>query len=436
MIVGKPAVDSATEPTVIDDDTVAAGDALEENCESSKGHVCKVAAMALFSAVGSFLFGLDIGYIGPIVESNNFKKNVLHLADSEETPSELEGLIVSLFSIGCIVMSFPLISSYFLDVWGRKLSIMFGSVIFMAGSALQASADSLLQMETGRFVTGLSIGLLSSAVVLYQSELAPTHLRGAFSTLYQFMIAFGILVASFIDQLMVETEGGWRHVIWLMCLPALILLIAGMLFLPRSPRWLIQKGRHEEALRVLRSIRSEQDAVQELEDMKQEQLNAEAMGEPLWADIFQGHVGRLLALGVALQLLQQLVGMNAFMYFGPKIFESIRFKKNQFTTINNSVNFVATFPAILLSDRAGRCTLLLCSGIGMSLSCLVMGTIGSTCMSEDDAGNWTVSSSSAGWAIAASIFFFVLNFAYGFGPVVWTYCAEMFPSKYRARCMG
>merc|ERR1712110_838237 len=114
-----------------------------------------------------------------------------------------------------------------------------------------------------------SIGLLSNAVLLYQSELAPVSMRGALSTLFQLMITFGILFAAFIDQISVEKPDGWRYIMWAMCSPALILLI-GMFFMPRSPRWLAQQGRAEEALNALLTIRSENHAKDELAQILQE----------------------------------------------------------------------------------------------------------------------------------------------------------------------
>jgi len=259
----------------------------------------------------------------------------------------------------------------------------------------------------------------------------------------------------------------------------------------------VQVGRRKEALRVLLTIRSEEEAIQEELEIYQESEKAKADGEPAWSELLHGRVFRLLILGVSLQLLQQLVGMNAFMYFGPKIFEAIGFDKNAFTTINNFVNFVSTFPAILLADVAGRRSLMLFSAIGMTLACAVMGGCGLMFVSQEVpclgvpgivagyiSGNSTliaataaatnlagtklagqcggsffnatlanamnasvpmpaafppeitVANSSAGWIIAISAFFFVFNFAYGFGPIVWVYCAEIFPLKYRARCIG
>jgi len=397
----------------------------------------RVAMIAVFSALGSTLFGLDIGYIGPIIESVSFKGDVAHVSDRESIPSSVEGMIVSLFSIGAMVTSFPLVSSYFLDVWGRKSSIMVGTTVFIFGSLVQGTAGGQTQLLIGRFVAGMSIGLLSSVIVLYQSEMAPANLRGALSTLYQMGITFGILIAAYIDQLLVERSHGWRVVMAIICIPALLLLF-GMVFLPRSPRWLVQVGRRKEALKVLFSIRSEKEAIQEELEIYQESEKAKLEGEPAWGELFQGRVGQLLILGVTLQLLQQLVGMNAFMYFGPKIFEAIGFDKNQFTTINNFVNFLSTFPAVMLADRAGRRSLMLWSSIGMTLACGLMGTMGLMYV-EEDASNpagYHVNNSTAGWLIAVSAFFFVFNFAYGFGPIVWVYCSEIFPLRYRARCVG
>merc|ERR1712238_104251 len=228
-----------------------------------------------------------------------------------------------------------------------------------------------------------------------------------------------------------------RYVMAIICIPPAILLV-GMAFLPRSPRWLVQVGRREEALKVLLSVRSEEDAIQEELEIYQESEKAKKEGEPAWSELLHGRVFRLILLGVTLQLLQQLVGMNAFMYFGPKIFEAIGFDKNAFTTINNLVNFLATFPAVLLADRVGRRSLMLSSSIGMSIACIVMGIVGLMYVQKDPTaeGVFKVENSSVGWVIAISAFFFVFNFAYGFGPIVWVYCAEIFPLRYRARSIG
>jgi len=219
-----------------------------------KDKQCRVTMIAVFATLGSVLFGLDIGYIGPIIESVSFKHDVAHI-DEGSISSATEGLIVSLFSIGAMVTASPFISSYFLDEWGRKNSIMVGSVLFILGSLIQGTANGQVQMLIGRFVAGMSIGLLSAVITLYQSELAPPNLRGALSTLYQMGITFGILLAAYLDQMLVERNQGWRMIMAIICIPAVGLLL-GMAFLPRSPRWLVQKGRRKEALQVLLTIRT------------------------------------------------------------------------------------------------------------------------------------------------------------------------------------
>jgi len=285
----------------------------------------RVGLVALFSATGSFLFGLDIGYIAPIVASSPFKRDIFGDPD-KEIPESINGMIVSLFSVGAMIASFPVITSFFLDTFGRKPSIMLGAAVFIIGSIIQASSFDLVQLLIGRCVSGMSIGILSSVIVLYQGELAPASMRGGMTTLYQLMITFGILVAAFIDELFVERDNGWRLVICMMCVPAMILLI-GMIFMPRSPRWLVQRGRLEEARNVLLTVRDRGQAEKEVAEIAEEVKQGEEMGLPRWTELFSGRVGRLVFLGVSLQLLQQLVGMNAFMYFGPTIFQSLHFRQ-------------------------------------------------------------------------------------------------------------
>merc|ERR1712060_188617 len=322
-------------------------------------------------------------------------------------------------------------------------SIMLGSAVFIVGSVIQGAATGSAQLLVGRFVAGMSIGLLSSVIVLYQSELAPANLRGALSTLYQLGITFGILLAAFIDQFLVDRSEGWRVVMGIICVPAAVLIV-GMFFLPRSPRWLVQKGNRKEALKVLLTIRTEEEAEIEEREIFEELQRSRKEGEPTWSELCRGRIARLLVLGIAMQILQQLVGMNAFMYFGPKIFKSIGFSQNLFTTINNFVNFLATIPAVFLADRLGRRSLMLWSAVGMTLACGLMGLMGLLYVTKvepdpavpGDEGAWSVSNSAAGWVIAISAFFFVANFAFGFGPIVWVYCAEIFPLRYRARSLG
>merc|ERR1712039_588308 len=130
--------------------------------------------------------------------------------------------------------------------------------------------------------------------------------------------------------------------------------------------------------------------------------------------------------------------MNAFMYFVTKIHTAIGFEdQNQLFTMICLVNMFATLPTIALLDRVGRRTLLLWSSTGMLLSCVAMGVTGIVFAKADQLSEgFVVSNSASQWVIAFSIFFFIANFAYGWGPVVWVYCSEIFPLRYRSRCHG
>jgi len=386
---------------------------------------------AFVASLGAFLFGLDIGYIAPILECASFKRDVAHLSnwsDPKSTiPSITAGILVGIFSLGAIFTALPIVSSYFLDVWGRRASIIIGSVIFMIGCVFQATAFSMAMMLAGRLVTGCSIGLLSAVVPLYQSEVAPSSMRGMLTSLYQLMITFGILVAAYLDLVLVSSDNGWRTAIWLQLIPVAFLLLV-MPFLPRSPRWLVAQGRVEEAKQVLMLIREPNEARSELEDITSEQSLCSSDAKVRMSSVVHGRMGKMLAIGVSLQLLQQLVGMNAFMYFGPRIFQGFGLDGNKFQTINNLINFVSTFPALYLADHYGRRSLLIPSACGMAIACFVMALLGHAKTAD--------SPLSIGILMSLMVFFFVFNFAYGWGPMVWVYCAEMFPFRFRGFCVG
>eukprot|EP00439_Symbiodinium_sp_Y106_P045599 s1888_g5.t2 len=247
----------------------------------------------------------------------------------------------------------------------------------------------------------------------------------------RFNITLGILVAAAVDVPLVKHGGGWRIAIILQSFPALCLLI-GMIFLPRSPRWLVQKGRVNEAYDVLLKLREERDAQQELKDILQSWQDS-GEDEVSWRELGRGRTKQLLMVGIALQMLQQLTGMNALMYFGPRIFRSLSLEENTFQAVNNAVNCLSTLPALYLADRCGRRGLLIWGATGMICACCVIATVGSFASHEAATAGPT---SVAAYVTVSMVFTFVINFAYGWGPMVWVYCAEMFPLRSRSRCVG
>jgi len=399
----------------------------------------RVVGSCCFAAIGSLLFGLDMGYIGPILEDAEFKRDVVHLVDWDEPDAEVpgttSGVIVSAFALGCMASAFPLVSSFFVEVLGRRAPLATGGVVFLLGCAIQAAAGGVPVMVTGRFVSGCSIGILSTVVPLYQSELAPPQFRGTLTSLSQVMICFGVSVASFADQVLLPLRGGWRFAVLLPVLPGLVLLL-GMPFLPESPRWLVSRGRAREALAVLGSVRIEGAAEAELREIVADRDAAQASGRGGWRELRSGRVSRLLAVGIGLQLMQQLTGINAFVAYGPRIFRSLGLSAAHLQTALSLALFFGTLPATCLIERFGRRGLLASGAVGMLVASVLMAVLGTIFTTDDVGGRLVISSNMAGVVIVVCIFLFVFSFAYSWGPTTWVYCAEIFPMKVRGECVG
>lgn len=403
-----------------------------------------VIGVGIFSAIGGMLFGLDIGYIAGVESMDSFLNDLF--PGKTKLDDTTEGIITGVFALGAVVAAFPSLLSRLVDAVGRSGAITAGAAVFCAGAACQGLATSVAMMLAGRFIAGASVGLLSANIPIYQGEIAPPAYRGTIVSLYQLAITTGIMVAFWISKLLENVNhgwwGGWRYTILIQLGPGLFLAIGG-LFMPQSPRWLVSKGRCEEAFETLQRVRGPEDDVSmELAQIFLEYDREMGHGRPSWGEFFSGTNARLLAIGVLLQMMQQLCGLNMFMYYGPKIFENIFNDKSAaflFSAVTGVVNFLATFLAIAFVDRAGRMKLLMLSFLGMAVCCITLGVVGVQCLPSkfDDAskgqlrcGDWSK------WVASGSIFFFILNFAYGCGPVVWVYCAEIFSLKYRTKANG
>mmetsp|Transcript_47343 Transcript_47343/g.112542 ORF Transcript_47343/g.112542 Transcript_47343/m.112542 type:complete len:488 (-) Transcript_47343:95-1558(-) len=398
----------------------------------------KATTAALVASLGAFLFGLDIGYIAPILECPSFKREVGHLSDWSDPNSKITsveaGFIVAIFSVGCLTTSFPPISSFFLDQFGRRSSIMLGGVIFLLGCLLQSCSGSMGTFLFGRLVTGTSIGLLSNVVPMYQAEMAPPALRGTLTSMYNMMITAGIFIAALLDEFLVDMENGWRMAIALQAIPAFVILLT-MPFLPRSPRWLVQQGRLEEASEALTLLRGTETAQKELSEIVEEFKAECAVASGSWAEVFTGRMLLLVGIGASLQMLQQLVGMNFFMYFGPRLFKHMNVDANLFQTIANGTNMIFTLPALYFIEKTGRRSLFIAGAVGMAVSNFVLGFLG-IYGTTGHGENSKPSSPLVGVALAAMVLCFIASFASTWGPTVWVYCAEMFPLRHRARCVG
>jgi len=285
-------------------------------------------------------------------------------------------------------------------------------------------------------IAGFAVGLLSANVPLYQSEIAPPEQRGAIVSLYQLAITMGIMVAFWANFWLRPLEHGWRYSILLQLIPG-GLFAAGALFMPQSPRWLVSRRRYKSALETLKRIRGKDEDVRiELVECYREYRRERSTGKPNYVEFLTGNSGKVLLIGIGLQLLQQLCGLNVFMYYGPTVFKKIFHTQGAsflFAALSGLVNFLSTFPALCLVDRIGRTTLLLSSAIGMMICCGTLAAVGEACFSSTSSDECGPISK---YAMAGAVFLDIFNYAYGWGPVVWIYCSEIFSLKYKTKAIG
>ncbi|KAI8888190.1 general substrate transporter [Backusella circina FSU 941] len=408
-----------------------------------------VVLTAIFASIGGILFGYDQGVISGVQEMDDF----LNRFPMNSTQT---GFMVSILELGAWIGS--LIIGYFADRISRKYSIVLATIVFLLGSALQGGAQNIDMLLASRFVTGMGVGALSLLVPLYQSEIAPPEIRGSLISLQQLAICFGILISFWIDYgcANIEGQGSWRIPFCIQIAFAIILGV-GILFFPFSPRWLMTKDRDAEALAVLAKLRRlPQDhpiVVEEWKEIKatvefdrhveREQYPQYTDGSSKsklmisflgYRDLFRKGTFNRVFIGAALMFFQQFTGVNAIIYYAPKIFQSIGLTGKSVSLLATGVvgiiNFVGTIPTVMFLDVFGRKTTLLCASAAMGVSMIVVAII--TSQFQYDWPNHV----GAGWVNVAFIYIFILFFAIGWGPIPWVYTAEIFPLRSRAKALS
>ncbi len=369
----------------------------------------------VFGALGGLLFGYDTGVIaGALLYINK---------DLGLTPT-LQGVVVSSLLVGAMVGA--IVAGPLADAIGRRRLVLIAAVTFIVGaigSALALSAGVLILF---RVVLGLAVGAASVIVPLYLAELAPTEIRGAIASLNQLMIVTGILVA-YIVNLSLAASGGWRLMLGLAVVPALVMLV-GMLFMPETPRWLVAKDREPEAREILRRSRDEDAVEKEIHDIK----SVERQEEGGLRELLAPWVRPALVVGMGLAILQQIVGINTIIYYAPTTLTKVGFGDSAAILANAGIgvlNVAMTLVAIWLIDRVGRKPLLLVGALGMALSLAIL-AITSLVLPEPK-GLGLV-----GLITVVCLAGFIVSFAVSWGPIVWVMLAEIFPLRIRGAAMG
>lgn len=370
--------------------------------------------ISAITAVGGFLFGYDTGVISGAL---------LFIKEDFALSPIMEGVVVSSILGGAIVGAFgcgPLS-----DKWGRRRTLVGIAIVFAIGSLAAAFAWSVTVLVAARIILGLSVGGASVLVPLYIAEAAPPRLRGRLVSLNQLLITIGILTAYLINSLFAY-DGGWRWMFGLGMVPAFVLGV-GMLFLPETPRWLVEKGRLDEARAVLNRIRDRQTASQELREIE-EARKADTDTSNV-RDLLQPWVRPALIAGVGVAVIGQASGINTVIYYAPTILKDAglgTYSAILATSGIGVVNVVMTLVGMSLIDKAGRRKLLI-FGFSVMTACLIaLGIV----------FHYTETSSTAGILAVVCLAVYIAAFAASVGVVVFVLPSEIYPQKIRGAAMS
>ncbi|KAJ1959633.1 hypothetical protein GGI12_004241 [Dipsacomyces acuminosporus] len=390
------------------------------------------------SAIGGLLFGYDTGVMSSILEMDEWK-------DYFHRPSSIGvGVIVSLLIAGCFVGA--LFGGWLADKFSRKRTIMGACLVFSLGAAIQTGSRNRGMLIVGRFIAGLGVGVLSMTVPVFQSEISPASIRGRLVSLQQWAITWGILIAFWIDYgcHFIKSNAAWRIPLGLQIVPALFLFFA-MFFMPYSPRWLVNNGKVDEAHKVLARLRADGDmdapeVLEELEEIKEAVRIDREVSVHSYSELFKYPIRRRVVLGVVIQALQQLTGINVIMYFAPSIFKQSGLTGSDASLlaqgINGVINMLATIAPILWVDRWGRRKTLMFGSLGCGVSYLVQAIATGATQHKTIEANGDLNLNmpkGPSYLIIVMVYIFVISFAASWGPIGWIYPSEIFPMRIRSK---
>ncbi|KAK9489128.1 general substrate transporter [Lipomyces doorenjongii] len=400
-----------------------------------------VYTISAFAALGGALFGFDISSMSGVIgteQYQNYYGNPLGMRQGAITSAMAGGSLVGALS-----------SSFLGDRLSRKVAIQVGAALWCIGAAVQSASNGLVMLVIGRVLAGLCVGLTSSLVPIYQSEIAPRKIRGRIVSLQQFAITWGIMVQYFIEYgcSFLDSTASFRVPWAIQTVPAVILFV-GLFWFPRSPRWLASKDRWDEALRVLAFLRSANNDVNEplvLAEYKEieDQISQEREEESnSYRELFSPKIRKRVLLSMAIQMWSQLTGMNVMMYYIVYILESAGIANSMLaSSIQYIINMVMTIPSILWTDKWGRRPALLIGAIVMGFWLFLIGGLlmhyGEPNPVLNQPYTWiVVGHPVATRAILASAYLAVATFALSWGPVSWMYPPEIVPLRIRAKSVA
>lgn len=367
------------------------------------------------AALAGLLFGLDVGVISG---AQHFIEKEFHIGDRQ-----IE-LIVSALLWGAVFGT--LISGILSSHLGRRRTILVSAVIFVLGSLGCAIAPNEHALIAARLFLGVAVGVASFTAPLYLSEVSPQSVRGSMISMYQLMITIGIVLAFLSNTWLASyatfggvTGGHWRIMLGIIAIPAAVMFL-GVLFLPESPRWLFLKGRKEHAINVFRRMQLAEDEIEA--EVKEIEESTKIKQNGFQMLLQNANFRRVIGLGIGLQIIQQLTGINVVMYYAPKIFALAGFEdvteQMWGTVIVGVTNVLATFIAVAFVDRLGRKPIMYAGFVVMGLALLTVGTLFNADIGKNP---------QLGYPAIAALLVFIVGFAMSAGPIVWIICSEIYP---------
>ncbi|ABN66266.2 sugar transporter [Scheffersomyces stipitis CBS 6054] len=403
-----------------------------------------VCFFCMLVAFGGFVFGFDTGTISGFLNMSDFLSRFGQDGSEGKYLSDIRvGLIVSIFNIGCAIGGIFL--SKIGDVYGRRIGIISAMVVYVVGIIIQISSqDKWYQLTIGRGVTGLAVGTVSVLSPMFISESAPKHLRGTLVYCYQLCITLGIFIGYCVTYGTKDLNDSrqWRVPLGL-CFLWAIFLVVGMLAMPESPRFLIEKKRIEEAKKSLarsNKLSPEDPGVYTEVQLIQAGIDREAAaGSASWMELITGKpaIFRRVIMGIILQSLQQLTGVNYFFYYGTTIFQAVGLQDSfQTSIILGTVNFLSTFVGIWAIERFGRRQCLLVGSAGMFVCFIIYSVIGTTHLFIDGVVDNDNTRQSSGNAMIFITCLFIFFFACTWAGGVFTIISESYPLRIRSKAMS
>ena len=389
----------------------------EQRIDTEPGSITYLTLTVLVAALGGLLFGYDTAVISGAIG---------FLQQHFELTAAMKGWAASSALVGCVIG--VAMAGELNDRLGRRTTLIVAAILFLISAVGSALPKTLTQFIIYRIVGGLGVGAASMTSPMYIAEISPARLRGRMVSLNQFAIIFGMLVVYFVNYFIARgstpewnVATGWRWMFGSESIPA-ILLLGLLFFVPESPRWLTKQGQGDKARRILARVDGEEHAESEMREI--EAALQQESGS--LAQLFTPAMRIILVIGVSLAVLQQVTGINVFLYYAPEILKSVAGADVDIallqTILVGAVNLVFTVVAIWSVDKVGRKPLMVIGAAGMGLSLAAIGLAATFQM----VGAW----------LLVFMLGYIACFALSVGPVTWVILSEIFPTKIRGRALA